>query len=92
LINVEGTVWPAAARIVTGVVGSGVLPLAWSMAKIMGWIAGPLISHVVLFCFNHPCFCFPSMRLLSIDLLILTLALQEIDPVFKLIQLEVRET
>uniref|UniRef100_B9N5L5 Uncharacterized protein n=1 Tax=Populus trichocarpa TaxID=3694 RepID=B9N5L5_POPTR len=24
-----GTVWPAAARIVTGVVGSGVLPLAW---------------------------------------------------------------
>ncbi|KAI5408877.1 probable amino acid permease 7 isoform X1 [Lathyrus oleraceus] len=36
-----GTVWTAVAHIVTGVIGSGVLSLAWSIAQI-GWIAGPL--------------------------------------------------
>lgn len=33
--------WTAVAHIITGVIGSGVLSLAWSMAQL-GWIAGPL--------------------------------------------------
>jgi amino acid permease len=37
----EGNVWTAVAHIITGVIGSGVLSLAWSMAQL-GWIAGPL--------------------------------------------------
>ncbi|KAJ9173842.1 hypothetical protein P3X46_016938 [Hevea brasiliensis] len=36
-----GTIWTAAAHVITGVIGSGVLSLAWSMAQL-GWIAGPL--------------------------------------------------
>ncbi|XP_054798083.1 probable amino acid permease 7 [Prosopis cineraria] len=36
-----GTVWTAVAHVVTGVIGSGVLSLAWSMAQL-GWIGGPL--------------------------------------------------
>ncbi|KAJ4725421.1 Amino acid permease [Melia azedarach] len=36
-----GTVWTALAHIITGVIGAGVLSLAWSMAQL-GWIAGPL--------------------------------------------------
>jgi amino acid permease len=36
-----GTVWTAVAHIVTAVIGSGVLALAWSVAQL-GWIAGPL--------------------------------------------------
>lgn len=36
-----GTVWTAVAHIVTGVIGSGVLSLAWSISQL-GWIAGPL--------------------------------------------------
>lgn len=43
---VTGTVWTAVAHIVTGVIGSGVLSLAWSIAQI-GWIAGPLA--IILF-------------------------------------------
>ncbi|KAJ1391506.1 Amino acid transporter, transmembrane domain [Sesbania bispinosa] len=35
-----GTVWTTSSHIVTAVVGSGVLSLAWAMAQ-MGWIAGP---------------------------------------------------
>ena len=41
MINFEGTVWTAVAHIITGVIGSGILSLAWSMAQL-GWIAGPL--------------------------------------------------
>ncbi|PKI54694.1 hypothetical protein CRG98_024894, partial [Punica granatum] len=37
----EGNVGTAVAHIITGVIGSGVLSLAWSMAQL-GWIAGPL--------------------------------------------------
>lgn len=37
-----GNLWTASAHIVTAVIGSGVLSLAWSIAKL-GWIAGPLI-------------------------------------------------
>ncbi|PON47219.1 Amino acid transporter, transmembrane domain containing protein, partial [Parasponia andersonii] len=36
-----GNVWTAVAHIITGVIGSGVLSLSWSMAQL-GWIAGPL--------------------------------------------------
>ncbi|XP_038686448.1 probable amino acid permease 7 isoform X1 [Tripterygium wilfordii] len=36
-----GTIWTATAHIITGVIGAGVLSLAWSMAQL-GWIAGPL--------------------------------------------------
>ncbi|XP_070037645.1 probable amino acid permease 7 isoform X1 [Nicotiana tomentosiformis] len=36
-----GNEWTALAHIVTAVIGSGVLSLAWSMAQL-GWIAGPL--------------------------------------------------
>ena len=34
--------WTATAHVITAVIGSGVLSLAWSMAQI-GWIAGPPI-------------------------------------------------
>ncbi|KAL5222822.1 hypothetical protein ABZP36_027535 [Zizania latifolia] len=37
----KGTVWTATAHIVTAVIGSGVLALAWSVAQL-GWVAGPL--------------------------------------------------
>ncbi|KAK1288355.1 Amino acid permease 6 [Acorus calamus] len=36
----NGTVWTATAHVVTAVIGSGVLALAWSVAQ-MGWIVGP---------------------------------------------------
>jgi hypothetical protein len=36
-----GTVWTAAAHIITAVIGSGVLSLAWAMAQL-GWVAGPV--------------------------------------------------
>ncbi|XP_057983541.1 probable amino acid permease 7 [Malania oleifera] len=41
-----GGVYTAVAHIITGVIGSGVLSLAWSMAQL-GWIAGP--SCMLLF-------------------------------------------
>lgn len=37
-----GNVWTASAHVITAVIGSGVLSLAWSIAQI-GWIAGPPI-------------------------------------------------
>ncbi|KAL8139655.1 hypothetical protein V2J09_005676 [Rumex salicifolius] len=40
-IKRTGTLWTAAAHIITGVIGSGVLSLAWCMAQL-GWIAGPI--------------------------------------------------
>lgn len=47
-----GTVWTAAAHIVTGVIGSGVLSLPWSIAQL-GWLVGPfsilLIASSTLF-------------------------------------------
>ncbi|KAF7145225.1 hypothetical protein RHSIM_Rhsim04G0008800 [Rhododendron simsii] len=36
-----GNVWTAVAHVITGVIGSGVLSLAWSVGEL-GWIAGPL--------------------------------------------------
>lgn len=41
-----GTLWSCVAHIITAVIGSGVLSLAWSTAQL-GWIAGP----VSLLCF-----------------------------------------
>ncbi|CAN6970288.1 unnamed protein product [Brassica rapa subsp. trilocularis] len=35
-----GTLWTAVAHIITGVIGAGVLSLAWATAKL-GWIGGP---------------------------------------------------
>ncbi|VYS67724.1 unnamed protein product [Arabidopsis thaliana] len=35
-----GTLWTAVAHIITGVIGAGVLSLAWATAEL-GWIAGP---------------------------------------------------
>ncbi|XP_057863795.2 amino acid permease 3 [Cryptomeria japonica] len=37
-----GNVWTASCHVITAVIGSGVLSLAWSMAQL-GWIAGPLV-------------------------------------------------
>ncbi|KAJ7299463.1 hypothetical protein O6H91_Y227200 [Diphasiastrum complanatum] len=36
-----GSMWTASAHVITAVIGSGVLSLAWSIAQ-MGWIAGPI--------------------------------------------------
>ncbi|KXG26523.1 probable amino acid permease 7 isoform X2 [Sorghum bicolor] len=41
-----GTAWTCAAHIITAVIGSGVLSLAWSVAQL-GWVVGP----ACLFCF-----------------------------------------
>ncbi|KAL3641741.1 Amino acid permease 3 [Castilleja foliolosa] len=37
-----GNIWTASAHIITAVIGSGVLSLAWSTAQL-GWIAGPTV-------------------------------------------------
>ncbi|CAM8942358.1 unnamed protein product [Rhodiola kirilowii] len=37
-----GTMWTASAHVITAVIGSGVLSLAWSIAQL-GWIAGILV-------------------------------------------------
>lgn len=48
LSYVLGTFWTASAHIITAVIGSGVLSLAWAIAQL-GWIAGP--SVMILFAF-----------------------------------------
>ena len=40
--------WTASAHIITAVIGSGVLSLAWAIAQL-GWIAGPAV--MILFSF-----------------------------------------
>ncbi|XP_019183094.1 PREDICTED: probable amino acid permease 7 [Ipomoea nil] len=52
-----GNQWTAFAHIITAVIGSGVLSLAWSVAQL-GWIAGPIIL-----------LCFASVTLTSAFLL-----------------------
>ncbi|XP_016458441.1 putative amino acid permease 7 isoform X4 [Nicotiana tabacum] len=51
IIGKKGTKWSAVAHIITGVIGAGVLSLAWSIAQL-GWIAdsalGPTINHSLL--------------------------------------------
>ncbi|XP_040378898.1 amino acid permease 3-like [Oryza brachyantha] len=41
-----GTMWTASAHIITAVIGSGVLSLAWGVAQL-GWVGGPAV--MVLF-------------------------------------------
>ncbi|TMW98443.1 hypothetical protein EJD97_004014 [Solanum chilense] len=47
-IKRSGSVWTASAHIITAVIGSGVLSLAWAVAQL-GWIAGPIV--MLLFSF-----------------------------------------
>ena len=44
----EGTLLTASAHIITAVIGSGVLSLAWSISQL-GWIAGPVVLVVFSF-------------------------------------------
>lgn len=37
-----GTFWTATAHIITAVIGSGVLSLAWAIGQL-GWVAGPTV-------------------------------------------------
>ncbi|KAL6880561.1 hypothetical protein ACP4OV_012126 [Aristida adscensionis] len=59
-----GTVWTATAHIVTVMIGSGVLALAWTFAQL-GWVAGPAAllafagvtyytSALLADCYRHP--------------------------------------
>ncbi|KAL7206322.1 hypothetical protein ACSBR2_019101 [Camellia fascicularis] len=59
-----GTVMTASAHIITAVIGSGVLSLAWAIAQL-GWIAGPIAlilfsiitgftSHLLADCYRDP--------------------------------------
>ncbi|XP_043807657.1 probable amino acid permease 7 isoform X4 [Manihot esculenta] len=59
-----GTIWTATAHVIAGVIGAGVLSLAWSMAQL-GWIAGPLAmivfasvtlvsAHLICDCYRFP--------------------------------------
>ncbi|KAJ0973172.1 hypothetical protein J5N97_021131 [Dioscorea zingiberensis] len=43
-----GNVWTASAHIITAVIGSGVLSLAWAIAQL-GWIAGPAVMFLFSF-------------------------------------------
>ncbi|KAG6484344.1 amino acid permease 6-like isoform X1 [Zingiber officinale] len=43
--NRTGTLMTASAHIITAVIGSGVLSLAWALAQL-GWIAGPIVLFV----------------------------------------------
>ncbi|XP_010911278.1 amino acid permease 3 [Elaeis guineensis] len=47
-----GTVWTASSHIITAVIGSGVLSLAWAIGQL-GWVAGPaamlLFSYVTYY-------------------------------------------
>ncbi|KAG6484627.1 hypothetical protein ZIOFF_053148 [Zingiber officinale] len=56
-----GTVWTATSHIITAVIGSGVLSLAWAIGQL-GWIAGPtvmiLFAFVILYTSNLLCNCY----------------------------------
>lgn len=43
--NDAGTVWTASSHIITAVIGSGVLSLAWAIAQL-GWVAGPAVMFL----------------------------------------------
>ncbi|KAK9232996.1 hypothetical protein WN943_023245 [Citrus x changshan-huyou] len=47
-LNRTGTVWTASAHIITAVIGSGVLSLAWAIAQL-GWVAGPAVMFLFSF-------------------------------------------
>ena len=48
VLDAAGTWITAAAHVITAVIGSGVLSLAWALST-MGWIAGPLILFAFAF-------------------------------------------
>ncbi|KAK4278226.1 hypothetical protein QN277_016100 [Acacia crassicarpa] len=59
-----GETWSAVAHIITGVIGAGVLSLAWAMAQL-GWVAGPLCilvfamvtigsAYLIADCYRYP--------------------------------------
>ncbi|CAK8573804.1 unnamed protein product [Lathyrus sativus] len=58
LINRTGTCMTATAHIVTAVIGSGVLSLAWAVAQL-GWIAGSavLVLFSIITCFTSCLLC-----------------------------------
>ncbi|KAJ0547947.1 putative amino acid transporter, transmembrane domain-containing protein [Helianthus annuus] len=62
--NLTGTVWTALAHFIAGVIGSGVLSLAWSVAQL-GWIAGPLCVVVIA----RSCLRFLSVMFMFIQIL-----------------------
>ncbi|KAJ0097761.1 hypothetical protein Patl1_28022 [Pistacia atlantica] len=43
-----GTIWTASSHIITAVIGSGVLSLAWAIAQL-GWVAGPAVMFLFSF-------------------------------------------
>ncbi|KAK1299830.1 Amino acid permease 3 [Acorus calamus] len=43
-----GTMWTASAHIITAVIGSGVLSLAWAIGQL-GWVAGPVAMLIFAF-------------------------------------------
>uniref|UniRef100_K7LAG9 Amino acid transporter transmembrane domain-containing protein n=1 Tax=Glycine max TaxID=3847 RepID=K7LAG9_SOYBN len=47
-----GTLWSAVAHIITAVIGSGLLSLAWSTSQL-GWIGGPVafLCFAIITCF-----------------------------------------
>ncbi|KAH7574703.1 hypothetical protein JRO89_XS03G0332900 [Xanthoceras sorbifolium] len=61
LFERTGTIWTALGHIITGVIGAGVLSLAWSIAQL-GWIAGPLcmiaFAAVTIFSSSLLCDCY----------------------------------
>lgn len=62
-IKRTGTVWTATAHVITGVIGAGVLSLAWSTAQL-GWIGGPLaivvFAAITQFAILLVCDCYRS--------------------------------
>ncbi|XP_068640094.1 amino acid permease 4-like [Aristolochia californica] len=62
-IKRTGNIWTATSHIITAVIGSGVLSLAWAIAQL-GWVAGPLImvmfAFVILYTSNLLSECYRS--------------------------------
>ncbi|KAF5176915.1 Amino acid permease [Thalictrum thalictroides] len=58
-----GTVWTATSHIITAVIGSGVLSLAWAIGQL-GWVAGPAVmlifALVILYTSNLLSQCYRS--------------------------------
>ncbi|XP_027162617.1 amino acid permease 4-like isoform X1 [Coffea eugenioides] len=58
-----GTLWTATSHIITAVIGSGVLSLAWAIGQL-GWVAGPtvmlLFAFVILYTSNLLSQCYRS--------------------------------
>ncbi|KAL6975132.1 putative amino acid permease 7 [Sarracenia purpurea var. burkii] len=63
LFKRTGTIWTAIAHVITGVIGAGVLSLAWSTAQL-GWVAGPVamlvFAGITVLSANLLCDCYRS--------------------------------